>query len=287
LKKDAPAAEPSPPEPEPRPKPEPPTDPVPAGPRLEVRIRERHAAVQALHAQGMGLRTIARELDLDRKTVRRFTQAADPEDLLVKTLSRSALLDAYKPHLNQRWNEGRTDVEKLFAEITQLGYRGSIRTVYRYLQPLRATGTAPTSNAVPPPKIRHITGWMMRRPDALDPDEQAKLTDVRTRCPHLDRLAGHVTDFAKMLTQRSGAQDLAPWLERVEADDQPELHSFARGIRQDLAAVTNGLSLPYNSGACEGNVNRLKALKRQMFGRAGLDLLRKRMVPHDIDRHDQ
>jgi transposase len=150
--------------------------------------------------------------------------------------------------------------------------------VYRYLQLLRTTGTAPDPDVTPPPKIRHVTSWLLRRPTALDADEQAKLTDVRAGCPHLDRLADHVTSFAKMMTQRRGEQDLEGWLARVEADDQPELQSYARGIRQDLAAVTNGLSLPYSSGACEGNVNRLKALKRQMFGRAGLDLLRKRMV---------
>ncbi|GIH08883.1 hypothetical protein Rhe02_69500 [Rhizocola hellebori] len=64
----------------------------------------------------------------------------------------------------------------------------------------------------------------------------------------------------------------------MEADDIAELHTFARGIRQDYAAVRNGLSLPHSSGACEGNVNRLKSLKRQMFGRANFDLLRKRVL---------
>jgi transposase len=81
-----------------------------------------------------------------------------------------------------------------------------------------------------------------------------------------------------MMIHRTGATTLDPWLAAIEADDIPELHTFARGIRQDYDAVRNGLSLPYNSGACEGNVNRLKFLKRQMFGRAKLDLLRKRVI---------
>ena len=66
---------------------------------------------------------------------------------------------------------------------------------------------------------------------------------------------------------------LVGWLDRGEADDQPELHSFAAGIRQDLDAVTAGLTLPYSSGSAEGNVNRLKAFKRQMYGRVGFNLL--------------
>jgi transposase len=83
-----------------------------------------------------------------------------------------------------------------------------------------------------------------------------------------------------MMTRRTGEPDLPGWLEQVEADDQPELHTFAAGIRQDLAAVTAGLTVPYSSGSTEGNVNRLKALKRQMYGRATLDLLRKRVIHH-------
>ncbi len=63
-------------------------------------------------------------------------------------------------------------------------------------------------------------------------------------------------------------------------DDQPHLHSFATGIRRDLDAVTAGLTLPYSSGPVEGNVNRIKMLKRQMYGRAGFALLRKRVILH-------
>jgi transposase len=81
-----------------------------------------------------------------------------------------------------------------------------------------------------------------------------------------------------MMTKRTGDQHLAIWLERVDADDHPELHTFAAGIRQDLAAVTAGPSLPYSSGATEGNVNRPKAIKRQMYGRASLDLRRKTLA---------
>jgi len=89
-----------------------------------------------------------------------------------------------------------------------------------------------------------------------------------------------VTGFAKMMAKRTGEQHLPGWLEQVDADDQPELHTFAAGIRLDLAAVTAGLTLPYSSGPAEGNVNRLKAIKRQMYGRASLDLLRKRVIHH-------
>jgi transposase len=80
-----------------------------------------------------------------------------------------------------------------------------------------------------------------------------------------------------MLTQLRGDR-LDGWIAAVGADDLPGLHSFATGLRRDHAAVVNGLTLPFSSGAVEGNVNRIKMLKRQMYGRAMFDLLRKRVL---------
>lgn len=250
---------------------------------LVTRIRQRYAAIKALQADGHGLREIARQMNLDRKTVRRFAQAASADDLTANTLDRVTLLEAHQSHLHQRWNQGCHDVRTLHAELRQRGYRGSIRTLYRHLQPLRALDPSPATapgRLVPPapPKIRHVTNWLLRRPEDLDEAEKATLADIRNACPHLDRLADHITAFAKMMVHRTGADTLDTWLAAAEADDIPELHTFARGIRQDYAAVRNGLSLPYNSGACEGSVNKLKTVKRQMYGRASFSLLRKRIL---------
>jgi transposase len=266
-------------DPPPAPGPDPAAAAVPAPEsRLAARMRDQHAAVAALASRGLGLRAIARELGVDRKTARRFAHAATGDQAVARAVSRPAVLDRYQPHLHRRWNQGCRDAAVLHAEITALGYRGSIRTVYRYLQPLRAgTGPAPLSM---PPKIGEVTSWLPRRAEDLNPRQQQPLAELRGHCSQLDRLAGHVTSFAKMMTKRTGQQDLAGWLDRVDADDQPELHTFAAGIRHDLSAVTAGLTLPHSSGATEGNVNRIKAIKRQMYGRASLDLLRKRVIHH-------
>jgi transposase len=247
-----------------QPPPEPAMTTAPASEsRLEVRMRDQHAAVQALAARGLGLRAIARDLGIDRKTARRFAYAATGDDAAARAISRPTVLDRYQPHLHRRWNEGCHDAAVLHAEVTALGYRGSMRTIYRYLQPLR-DGTAPAARTPPRLKIGEVTSWLLRRAEDLNPRQQQLLAELRGHCAQLDRLAGHVTSFAKMMTKRTGDQELAGWVERVEADDQPELHTYAAGIRLDLAAVTAGLTLPYSSGAAEGNVNRLKAIKRQM-----------------------
>ena len=275
------------------PEPEPPAGPVPepdlqqvateaAAARMEEsalvqRTRRRYQQVQALLAQGKGVKPIMRELGLAKETVRRFARAASAEDLLAKTGGRRpSLLDDFKPYLHQRWNAGATNVLQLHAEIKAAGYQGSYAIVRAYLQPFRALGAAPPP--VPaPPKARHVASWILRDPATLDDDEQVRLKDVRARCPHLDALAGHVTEFAKILTGLHGDR-LDSWIAAVEADDQPDLHSFTTGLKQDQIAVLNGLTLPYSSGAVEGNVNRIKMIKRQMYGRASFDLLRKRVI---------
>ena len=217
------------------------------------------------------------ETGLARGTVRRFYRAASADELLTKIHGgRPSLLDDHKPYLHQRWNEGCTNVRQLHDELRGRGYRGSYHTIINYVQPFREAGAAPP--AVPgPPKARALASWILKDPDSLDDDGKAGLARARERCPHLDALAGHVTEFAKILTGRHGDR-LGAWIEAVQADDQPDLHSFARGLNHDHDAVLNGLTLPWSSGIVEGNVNRLKMLKRQMYGRATFTLLRKRVL---------
>jgi hypothetical protein len=183
---------------EPAPPPEPIAAAAAAPPesRLEARMRDQHAAVQALAARGLGLRAIARELGLDRKTVRRFAHAVTSDEAVARAISRPTVLDRYQPHLHRRWSEGCHDAAVLHTEITALGYRGSLRTVYRYLQPLR-NGTAPAALTPAALKTGEVTSWLLRRAEDLNPRQQQALADVRSHCSQLDRLAEHVTSFAK------------------------------------------------------------------------------------------
>ena len=233
--------------------------------------------MQNLREQGKGIKTIMRELGLAKETVRRFARAATVEELLATARDgRTSVLDEFKPYLHHRFNLGHTNGSLLFAEIREQGYRGSLGTVLGYLRPFRAQAVAPP--AVPrPPTVRDVVGVLLRHPDTLDADDQLALKQARARCPHLDDLADHVSGFAEMMTGRHGER-LDAWISRVEADDQPDLHRFANGVRRDHDAVLNGLTLEHSSGAVEGSVNRIKMIKRQMYGRAGFELLRKRVL---------
>jgi transposase len=247
--------------------------------RLVIRTRERYAEIRGRLDAGESLSAISRATGLDRKTVQRFARAGSAEELLGKATSRESKLDEFTPYLHQRWNEGVTDAAVLHAELRQRGWAGSEQTVRRYVRPFRQALAAP-GPAPAVPKTRQITRWLLTRPDRLRPEEQEQLGQITGRCPHIDALADHVTAFAEMMTARTGSRDLEAWLAAVEADDQSGLRSFAVGIRNDQQAVINGLTLHWNSGKVEGTVNKIKMIKRQMYGRAGFPLLRKRVILH-------
>jgi transposase len=199
------------------------------------------------------------------------------EELLARPREgRPSILDPFKPYLHQRWRDGHTCVARLFEEIRVQGYQGSAGIVRNYLRPFRELGSTPPP-APAPPKVRDLTGWLLRHPDSLDADQQLKLKQVLARCPDLDAVAVHVAAFAEIMCGLHGDR-LHGWIAKVEADPLPDLHSFTAGLKRDLDAVVNGLTLPYGSGAVEGAVNRIKMLKRQMYGRASFDLLRKRVL---------
>jgi transposase len=248
---------------------------------LARRIRERYQQVQELHARGHSAAAITRHTGLSREAVRRYLHAGGTGELLAAVLAgprgRPSALDPWKPYLRQRWDEGCRNATVLHAEIRDRGYPGRYDTVCAWLRPFRRAGTLPPA-APAPPKARDIARWILTSPGNLDDDDTAALARARGKCPHLHTLADHVAGFAKILTGLHGDR-LDDWLAAVENDDgQPDLHSFARGIRHDYDAVRNGLSLPWNSGAVEGNNCKIKHIKRIMYGRANFDLLRKMAI---------
>jgi transposase len=244
---------------------------------LAPRTRQRYQQVQELLAQGATIRAIARDLGLARGTVRRFARASSVHELLAKPHpGRPRVLDEHADYLRERLVNGVTNAVTLCAELRERGYRGSATTLRTYLRPLRAAvGRPPAPRR--PPKTRQLTSWLLTHPNRLADADRNQLARARAACPHLDTLATHVSAFAEILTTRQG-QRLNDWIAAVEADDQPDLRSFTAGLRRDHDAVVNGLTMPYSSGVVEGHVNRIKMIKRQMYGRANLDLLRKRIL---------
>ncbi|MFD6888071.1 transposase [Streptomyces sp. NPDC059957] len=149
----------------------------------------------------------------------------------------------------------------------------------RHFQGIRASGK-PAPDKPKTLTIRTATWLITSHPDNLDESSTLKLKKLLSRSPELDTVAACVRSFATMMTERRGS-DLEKWLAIAEATGMKPLQSLARGLRQDFDAVTAGLTLEWNSGKVEGNVNRVKRIKRDGYGRAGFDLLRLQVLLAD------
>lgn len=159
-------------------------------------------------------------------------------------------------------------------EIKELGYPGGYSMVRTYLYPKRIQARPAGPR---PPRVRKVVGWIMTPPDALSEEDRLHLKELAESCPDLGTLAVLVRSFGQMLTRREGHR-LEGWLDEVRGPGLRALRVFAERLIRDQDAVRAGLSLPWSSGPVEGNVNRIKMLKRQMYGRAGFALLRKRVL---------
>jgi transposase len=119
--------------------------------------------------------------------------------------------------------------------------------------------------------------WFIRDPSDLKEKEQQALEAIRQASPTADTVYELAQDFMHMLRHREG-QRLDVWLDQVRASHIPELQRFARSIQRDKDAVLAGLTLQESNGVVEGKINKLKLIKRMMYGRAEFPLLRQRVL---------
>ncbi|WP_461034576.1 transposase [Streptomyces mayteni] len=222
-------------------------------------------------AQGRSRRAIARHLGWGLNTVLRYATAARWQDTIRENRPRPSRLDPYKPYLERRFAEGCTSVTRLHRELLADNAPVTYQMVRAHIATVRG---APTGMPPRIPTVRQVTGWLTRHPTTLNEDDRAGLKEVLARCPELDTSAGHVRDFGEILTDRLGST-LPTWIDAVDASQLPGLTGFALHLHRDLDAVTAGLTVDWSSGSIEGSVNRIKKIKRQLYGRSGFELLRK------------
>ena len=244
--------------------------------RIQRRNERRYAEIQALRSKGLNITAIAEQLHLSRKTVRKFVRISSAADLCRPTGEGPRGLDRFTPYLVRRWQEGCQVAAFLHDELKALGYRGSKRTVRRYVESWR--------KSKPPPAVRRILpgpqtlSWLLlRRRSELDDAERAVLTDLCRRSNELATSRQLAQRFMVLVRERRGTH-LEEWIAEVQSTGPPELRGFSRNLHRDWQAVHAGFTVHWSSGPVEGNINRLKLIKRQMFGRAKFDLLRKRVL---------
>jgi transposase len=241
----------------------------------------RHARYQhvvQLHAQGRKPKEIAQWLDMGERTVRDWLKRGTfPEAR--KRRKRQSSFDAFAPYVLKRWNEGERNGLALWREIKEQGYSATERSVYRHLETLKQAEVKAYVNPHRLHKFAATTAvWLfVRTPETLDEVEREDLVAFCQASPTLKRAYDLVQDFLVMVHKREGYR-LDIWLEQVVASDLAELQPFASGVEKDKAAVKAGLTWPINNGQVEGQVTKLKLIKRQMYGKAGFPLLRQRVL---------
>ncbi|MDX3133077.1 ISL3 family transposase [Streptomyces europaeiscabiei] len=250
----------------------PPNDPSPepAGRRAQ-RKKAAHAQVHELLTQGHSRRAIARHLGWGLNTVLRYAHTAHWQDTFRENRPRPSRLDPYEPYLERRFAAGCTSVTRLHRELLAEDAPVTYQMVRAYIASLR---TAPPQTPPPPPTVRKVTGWLTRHPATLSEDERSGLKNVLAGRPELDTAAGHVRDFGEIMSDRLGST-LPAWINAVDTSQLNGLTGFALHLLRDLDAVTASLTLHWSSSGTEDAANRIKKIKRQLYGRAGFKLLRK------------
>jgi transposase len=246
--------------------------------------QQRFEQVRYLAARGLSERSIARYLDLDRVTVRKFTRAASFPEYSPRQL-RPSILDPYLNYLEQRFREGITNASQLWRELHAQGYPGGRGQVHRWFQHRRSIQTLPSTppktQAASPsfpilPAPRPLAFTLMAEPRTLTADQTTVLAYLQQH-ELFQQIYTFAQHFAVMLRQRLPEQ-LDPFLLLCARSTISDFRNFGEGLERDLAAVTAALATSFSNRPTEGHVNRLKFVKRAMYGRASFDLLRIRVL---------
>jgi transposase len=274
-----------------------PVPPPPTPARVEQQAVQRAArrqalydAVWTLHRQGWPVAAIAAQVGRSRRTIERYLRTPTWPGRQHRRHYGRSLLTPYTDYLLERWNAGCRTAIQLFRALQPRGYTGSYRRVAAYASRLRqAQGLPPrrqgrrqTLPVVAEPACQPLTPrratWLVLRREAKRTEAEAQqLIQLHAQSAEVAEAIDLAQDFATLVRQRQ-PEGLDAWLQRATTSTLEALQRFAQGLYDDYHAIKAGVTLPWSTGPVEGHINRLKMLKRQMFGRAHLDLLSRRFV---------
>jgi transposase len=267
--------------------------PLPAQQRAAHRQARRqalHTQVWVLHRQGWTAPAIAQHVGMSLRTVQRDLRTTTFVGRQRRSDYGGSLLTPYKPYLLERWNAGCYTAMRLFRDLRQRGYAGGYGVVAAYARRLRQAQGLPPGHrrshqplpAVAEPPCQPLTPrratWLVLRREAKRTAAEAQqLAQLQAQHTEVAEAIALAQAFTQLVRQRQPAS-LDPWLQRASTSTLEALRRFATGLYEDYEAVKAGVTLPWSTGPVEGHINRLKMLKRQMFGRARLDLLSRRFL---------
>jgi len=234
--------------------------------------------VQELKLQGHTIIQIKKHLGLSYSQVASFYQAE--EYPVIKRARGRSQLDEFDAYLRERWSSGCHNAGQLHQELCEKGYPGSGVTVRRHVQLWRVNDVktlAPAPKKITAPGPRSCVWLLLKEGEKLTEEERLVRQTVLDASPIVSQGLELVESFRKAICSRS-EEKLAAWMVAAAESQIPEFENFVTVLRRDEAAVRAAASSEWSNGQTEGQVNRLKMLKRQMYGRANFDLLRARVL---------
>jgi len=245
---------------------------------------DRYERLQALKGQGWTIEAMARELGISQRTIERWNQIEGYPERKPRRRNESPLAP-YADYLSQRWDQGCHKGLQLWRDVCAQGYTGPRGAIWPVLHRLRQ-GLAPFGAIDvaghrrlvhrPPSPRRMASVWLRRATDRTLAEEAVLQQLVQLNSDI--RSAFDLTQRFLQLVRERRPDGLDTWLEDAVATDLPEFRSFATGLQRDKAAIVAAVSLPHSNGQTEGQVTKLKLLKRSMYGRASFELLRRRVL---------
>jgi transposase len=236
--------------------------------------------VKRLQAEDHSIYGIFRITGIHRETIKKYFQFDTYPDRKEAPTTASSV-DPYGQHVRKRWCEGEHNHLKLIEEIKPMGYVGSVTSLYRYTRHLPQDDHRDLEKTVQPKvevwSSRKAARLVRKHSDSWTVEEKKYLEAFFKLCPSAEKARKIALEFHDMMKQKK-SELLDSWIEDALKSDIENLKRFAQGIQQDYNAVKAALALEWSNGQVEGQVNRLKTLKRQMYGRAGFKLLRKRIL---------
>jgi len=246
----------------------------------------RYEEVVRLRAQGLSFKAIGRATDLDQRTVSNFLRAGEYPERSPRG-SGPTLLDDYRHHIRQRVAEGCASATAVWHELRAQGFKGSSGTVRAAMAHAHAVSSVPDTASRPgrrasTPSAQRayawLVGWHERGYEVPRRSENRKFVEALCAIePQIAQASSLAREFLGLIHRRD-VDGFDRWLTRARETQAPEIRRFAGSLTSDLSAVRAAFTSPWSSGQVEGQINRLKFLKRQMYGRAKLDLLRTRVL---------
>jgi transposase len=253
--------------------------------RTRERTRELFESIHALSKKGMKNAQVARELRIHRHTVEKYLAFKTPPQRRHFTKKLSAIAP-YEDYILGRWEQGCRNATQIWREISEQGYPGAYKNVVRITRYLKEQERLAKPIPERPPGIlaSHAAGILVKRPENRSDQEIQTLKRLKTihrateRCCTLfEQFAGMLRDKEHKSEERSHSQ-LKEWTDQAKSSGIAELKAFAVKLCQDMEAVVAAMVLPYSQGQTEGRINKLKLVKRLMYGRGKFDLLRQRVL---------